>query len=76
MKFINDNKEAFKQLGIVINDVNDAQKAFIENSDKVVDALVKQAKARVRARPNGNVRGARPAEASARALANRGSRPG
>ena len=45
-RWIADNQSAFNDLGIAINDVNDAQKVFIENSDLVIQALKDQAKAK------------------------------
>ena len=44
-KWINDNAQAFSSLGLAINGVNDAQKAFIENSTEVINALKLQAEA-------------------------------
>lgn len=38
-KFIEDNQSAFNQLGICINDVNDAYSVFVKNADKVIAAL-------------------------------------
>lgn len=48
-KWINENQQAFKQLGIEVNNLTEAQKAFVANSDKVVEALKKQARARAMA---------------------------
>lgn len=42
-KFIDDNKAAFQQLGLAINDVVTAQKTFVDNADKVVEAMQKMA---------------------------------
>lgn len=39
------NKTAFKDLGIAVTDTNDAQNAFVDNSDKVVESMMQQARA-------------------------------
>lgn len=44
-QWIKENADEFKELGIQIGNVNDAQKAFIENSQMVVEALRLQAEA-------------------------------
>lgn len=44
-KWIDDNAQAFSSLGLAINDVNDANKTFIENSPKIIEALKLQAEA-------------------------------
>ena len=44
-KWIDENAQAFSSLGLAINGVNDAQKAFIENSTEVINALKLQAEA-------------------------------
>lgn len=44
-KWIDENAKAFSSLGLAINSVNDAQKAFIENSQDVINALKLQAEA-------------------------------
>lgn len=44
-KWINENAEAFSGLGLAIKDVNDANKIFLENSDKIIEALKLQAEA-------------------------------
>ena len=45
-EWIAKNATEFKNLGIQVNSVNDAQNAFINNSDKVIKALKDQARAR------------------------------
>ena len=49
-EWINKNKDAFNDLGLSINGVNDAQKAFVEFSDEVIKAIKDQAKARAMAK--------------------------
>ena len=49
-EWINKNRDAFNDLGIAINDVNAAQKTFIEYSDEVIKAIKDQAKARAMAK--------------------------
>jgi len=44
-KFLEDNKDGFKQLGIVINNVNDADNAFINNADAFRESVKERAKA-------------------------------
>ena len=44
-KWIKENQSEFTKLGISIQDADDAQSAFVENSPKVIDALKQQAKA-------------------------------
>lgn len=44
-KWIDDNAQAFSSLGLAITDVNDANKIFLENSDKIIEALRLQAEA-------------------------------
>lgn len=44
-KFIDDNQERFKELGISITNVKDAENVFINNKDKFVESLVFRAKA-------------------------------
>jgi len=43
--WINENKNAFEQLGLKINSIVDAEDVFVNNSDKVVKALQARAKA-------------------------------
>lgn len=42
-KFILDNQDAFKQLGVSIDDVNDADSAFIQNTEAFKDAIRQRA---------------------------------
>lgn len=42
-KFIRDNQDAFKQLGVSINDVNDADSAFIANTEAFKTAIRERA---------------------------------
>lgn len=44
-KWIKDNQSAFDQLNLSVWNVNDAYSVFVKNSDKVIDALKKIAKA-------------------------------
>lgn len=44
-QFINDNKEAFKQLGFEVNNLTDAENIFVNNTNAVVQALQARAKA-------------------------------
>ena len=44
-KWIDANAQAFSSLGLAINDVNTANKAFLEDSDKIINALRLQAEA-------------------------------
>lgn len=44
-KWIKENQSEFTKLGISIQDADDAQSAFVENSPKVIEALKQQAKA-------------------------------
>lgn len=44
-KWIDENAEAFSSLGLAIKNVNDANKIFLENSDKIIEALKLQAEA-------------------------------
>ena len=44
-KWINDNAEAFKELGLKVDDVNGAEKVFVEQADDVIAALIAKAKA-------------------------------
>lgn len=44
-KWIDENAQAFSSLGLAITDVNDANKIFLENSDKIIEALKLQAEA-------------------------------
>ena len=44
-KWIDDNVEAFRKLGVKVNDVNDAQKIFVEMAPQVLGALQAQARA-------------------------------
>ena len=43
--FIRDNTQAFKELGVVLTDVSEADAFFVRNSDEVVTALMLRAKA-------------------------------
>lgn len=42
-QFIRDNQDAFKQLGVSINDVNDADSAFIHNTEAFKEAIRQRA---------------------------------
>ena len=42
-EWIKDNKTEFENLGISINNINTAQRAFVENSDAVCEAMLDQA---------------------------------
>ena len=44
-KFISENKDQFTQLGVVVNDVNDAENLLVTHTDNYVKALVLRAKA-------------------------------
>lgn len=44
-KWIDENAQAFSSLGLAITNVNDANKIFLENSDKIIEALKLQAEA-------------------------------
>lgn len=44
-KWIKDNTTAFNELGISVNDINDADNTFIKNSDKVIKAMQLRAQA-------------------------------
>lgn len=44
-KWIDDNANAFKELGLKVDDVNGAEKVFVEQADDVIAALVAKAKA-------------------------------
>lgn len=44
-KFIEDNAEAFRQLGLKVSDVNSAQKIFVDQSEAVIAAMKAQATA-------------------------------
>ena len=46
-KFIEDNKKAFDELGVAVNDVADAQKLLIDDKDKFIDAMIEKAKAAI-----------------------------
>lgn len=48
-RWISENQSAFNDLGIAINDVNTAQRVFVENSELVVKALKDQARAKAMA---------------------------
>lgn len=43
--WIEENTEAFENLGLAVNDLNTAQEAFVTNSEKVINALKLQAEA-------------------------------
>lgn len=44
-KFINDNQDAFRQLGVAIDGVNDADNIFITNTEAFKSAIMERAKA-------------------------------
>lgn len=44
-KWIDDNKSAFSKLGIAINGVTDAEKVFVQNTAKMMEAFKKRAEA-------------------------------
>ena len=44
-RFINENKDAFNELGYSVNGVSDAEKLFVQNTDAVVNAMMARAKA-------------------------------
>ena len=44
-KFISENKDQFAQLGVVVNDVNDAENLLVTHTDNYVKALMLRAKA-------------------------------
>lgn len=44
-QFIKENQSAFHDLGFSVNSVSDAESLLVKNTDKVVDALVRRAKA-------------------------------
>lgn len=44
-KYIIENQEAFKKLGVSINDVNDADSVFIKNSDAFKESVLSRARA-------------------------------
>ena len=44
-KWINDNKDAFEELGLSVNNLKSAEDAFVNNTDNVVQALIKRATA-------------------------------
>lgn len=44
-QFIKENQSAFHDLGFSVNSVSDAENLLVKNTDKVVDALVRRAKA-------------------------------
>ena len=44
-KFISENKDQFAQLGVVVNDVNDAENLLVTNTDNYIKALMLRAKA-------------------------------
>lgn len=44
-QFINDNQKSFKQLGISIKSVNDANNVFVNNTAKYIEALMNRARA-------------------------------
>lgn len=44
-KWIDDNADSFKELGLKVDDVNGAEKVFVEQADDVIAALVAKAKA-------------------------------
>lgn len=45
-RWIKDNKQAFEELGLAINNTNQAQLAFVTSSDAVIKSIINQAKAR------------------------------
>ena len=44
-KFIEDNSDKFKDLGVAVNNVKDAENLLIENKDKFIESLILKAKA-------------------------------
>ena len=44
-KFIKDNQDAFKRLGVSVNDVSDAENIFVKNSSAMVAAIMMRARA-------------------------------
>lgn len=44
-RFVNENKDAFNELGYSVNGVSDAEKLFVQNTDAVVNAMMARAKA-------------------------------
>lgn len=44
-KFINDNQDAFKKLGVAVDDVNDADNVFIRNTEAFKNAIMERARA-------------------------------
>lgn len=44
-KFILENKDAFDELGVSVNSINDAENLFVENTDAYIKALRKRAEA-------------------------------
>ena len=44
-KWISDNKDAFEELGLSVNNLKSAEDAFVNNTDNVVQALIKRATA-------------------------------
>lgn len=44
-KWINDNKDAFEELGLSVNNLKSAEDAFVNNTGNVVQALIKRATA-------------------------------
>lgn len=44
-KWIDENKSAFSKLGVAVNNVTDAEKVFVQNTAKMMDAFKKRAEA-------------------------------
>lgn len=44
-KFVDQNAEKFKELGVSVTTVNEAEKLLVENKDKFIEALIQRAKA-------------------------------
>ena len=45
IEWVNNNKSAFQELGLSVNSVTDAENVFINNTDRIVEALTKRAEA-------------------------------
>lgn len=44
-QWIKDNKNEFKELGVAVTDINDAENIFVDSTDAVIEALKQRAKA-------------------------------
>ena len=44
-KWVDENKSAFSKLGVAVNNVTDAEKVFVQNTAKMMDAFKKRAEA-------------------------------